>query len=73
MAALAAEGKLRPGDVWRQESITGSVFDGTYRPDPAGPGVIPTVTGTAFVTAESTLILDPADPLRFGTRAEGDR
>jgi len=27
---------------------------------------VPTVRGEAFITAESTLILDPDDPLRFG-------
>lgn len=68
LACLVADGKLKPGDVWRQESITGSLFEGTAAP--AGePGVVtPTVTGTAFVTAEATLLVDPADPLRDGIR-----
>ena len=56
--------KLAPGEVWRQESILGSVFEGRYE---AGEGgIIPTITGEAFITAESTLILDPADPFQFG-------
>jgi proline racemase len=64
LACLAADGKLAPGDVWRQESILGSVFEGTYE---AGErGIIPTITGEAFITAESTLLLDPADPIQFG-------
>ncbi len=32
--ASFADGKLKPGDVWRQESITGSVFEGTRRSRP---------------------------------------
>jgi len=64
LACLAADGKLAPGEVWRQESILGSVFEGSYE---AGENaIIPTITGLAFITAETTLILDSADPFRFG-------
>ena len=64
LACLAADGKLAPGEVWRQESILGSVFEGRYE---AGEnGIIPTITGQAFITAETTLILDPADPFEMG-------
>jgi 4-hydroxyproline epimerase len=68
LACLIADGKLQAGQVWRQEGITGSVFEGTA--EPAGdPGVVvPSITGTAFVTAEATLLVDPADPLRDGIR-----
>lgn len=64
LACLAADGKLAPGEVWRQESILGSVFEGSYQNGEGG--IIPTITGEAFVTAESTLLLDPADPFQFG-------
>lgn len=64
LACLAADGKLAPGEVWRQESIIGSVFEGSFAA--ADEGVVPTITGRAFVTAESTLILDAADPFRLG-------
>jgi 4-hydroxyproline epimerase len=67
LACLAADGKLREGEVWRQESIVGSVFEGTYRRD--ADKIIPRVTGSAYVTAEATLILDPDDPFRTGIRA----
>ncbi len=64
LACLAADGQLAPGETWRQESILGSVFEGSYE---AGEGgIIPTITGEAFITAETTLILDPADPFQFG-------
>ena len=47
-----------PGQVWRQESIIGSVFEGSV--PPRGDRVIPRITGSAYVTAEATLLLDPA-------------
>jgi 4-hydroxyproline epimerase len=64
LACLAADGKLEPGQRWRQESIVGSVFDGHYAL--MDGAVIPTITGEAFVTAEVTLVLDPSDPYRYG-------
>ena len=64
LACLAADGKLTPGEVWRQESILGSVFEGSYQSGESG--IIPTITGEAFITAESTLLLDPEDPFQFG-------
>lgn len=64
LACLAADGKLAPGKTWRQESIIGSVFEGSYAP--AENGIIPTITGTAYITAESTLVFDPADPFQSG-------
>ena len=66
MACLAADGKLAPGEVWRQESIIGSVFDGTYLPD--GKGIRPTITGRAWISAHGKLILDPSDPFVHGIR-----
>ncbi len=66
LACLAADGKLREGQVWRQEGIVGSVFEGTVRFD--GGRVIPRITGTAYVNAEATLLLDPDDPFAMGIR-----
>ena len=68
LACLAADGKLRPGEVWRQESVIGSVFEGAIEPAGEPGSVLPSITGTAYVTAEATLLLDPADPLRDGLR-----
>jgi len=68
LACLYADGKLKPGEIWRQESIVGSVFEGSV--EPAGGGtVVPTITGRAYVTAESTLILNPDDPFVEGIRS----
>ena len=66
LACLAADGKLQPGEEWIQESIVGSVFRGKYRKQ--GDKIIPTITGTAHVTSEATLLIDPADPFAWGIR-----
>ena len=65
LACLAAHGELKPGETWVQESIVGSRFTGVYRLDEAGR-VLPRITGSAWVTAETTLILDPSDPFPHG-------
>jgi 4-hydroxyproline epimerase len=65
LACLYADGKLRPGEVWVQESIIGSRFRASFEPGPNG-GVLPRITGRAFVCAESTLVQDSKDPFRYG-------
>jgi 4-hydroxyproline epimerase len=66
LACLAADGKLSEGEDWVQESIIGSTFVGRYRRN--GSEIVPSITGTAFVNAESTLILDEKDPFCWGIR-----
>ena len=67
LACLAADGKLAPGEPWIQESIIGTRFIGSYQWDDRSAGrVIPTITGTAFITAESRLLLDERDPFCWG-------
>ncbi|HEX7331447.1 MAG TPA: proline racemase family protein [Pyrinomonadaceae bacterium] len=66
LACLVADGKLSEGQVWRQESIVGSVFEGTVR---VIDNVIhPSIKGSAFITAEADLILDERDPFATGIR-----
>ncbi|MDR3702836.1 MAG: proline racemase family protein [Candidatus Sulfopaludibacter sp.] len=66
LACLYADGKLRPGEVWRQESIVGSVFEGTVVVEDGR--IYPEITGSAFVNAEADLILDERDPFCYGIR-----
>ena len=66
LACLCADGKLRPGQMWRQESIIGSVFAGSVRVE--GDKVIPRIAGSAHICAEATLLLDPNDPFCMGIR-----
>jgi 4-hydroxyproline epimerase len=64
VACLYADGKLKPGEIWRQESVVGSVFEAWVTVD---NGVIhPTIKGSAFVNADSTIILDDRDPFCWG-------
>lgn len=70
LACLAAGGHLAEGESWMQEGILGTSFAGRFRWIDRGRGTIaPEITGSAFVTAEATLILDPRDPFRFGIRS----
>ena len=66
LACLAASGKLAPGQVWRQAGILGTVFEGSYQLRDGQ--LIPSITGTAFITAEGRLILSPGDPFLAGIR-----
>lgn len=69
LACLAAEGELAEGAIWRQESITGSVFEGSYqRGGHGGELILPTIRGTAYVTADAHLLIDDLDPLAWGIR-----
>ena len=65
LACLAADGKLLPGEVWRQESIVGSLFEGSFRSG-EDESIIPSITGTAYVNAETKLILNENDPFCWG-------
>ena len=60
--------KLREGQVWRQESVVGSVFEASGRI--VDGRVRPTIVGSAHVTAEATLILGSDDPFVDGIRGE---
>lgn len=64
LACLYADGKLREGDIWRQESIIGSYFEGSVHI--VDGKIIPSIRGTAFVTAEIDLILNGEDPFCYG-------
>ena len=66
LACLAADGKLAEGETWVQESVLGSAFTGCFRR--AGEQIIPSITGTAFVNSEATLLLDDGDPFCWGIR-----
>ncbi|MDX1983656.1 MAG: proline racemase family protein [Bryobacteraceae bacterium] len=68
LACLHAAGKLSESAVWRQESITGSIFEG--RITVSGDKVIPHIRGSAYVNADTQLILNEADPFCWGIRGQ---
>ena len=70
LSCLAADGKLQPGETWVQESIIGSRFTGKFQwLDRDAGKVAPVITGTAFVNAETTQLLDEKDPFCWGIRS----
>lgn len=66
LACLYADGKIKEGQTWKQESIVGSVFEGAVRVKEGK--IYPSIRGSAFVNAEAALVLNPRDPLYLGIR-----
>jgi 4-hydroxyproline epimerase len=66
IACLAADGKLAPGEVWRQASIIGSRFEASYTLEDGQ--VIPSLRGRAHMSAELTLLMEDDDPFAWGIR-----
>ena len=64
LACLYADGDLKQGDVWRQESVIGSIFEGSITP--RGNTVQPHIKGSAYINADAILLLDPRDPFVHG-------
>ena len=64
IACLAADGRLAPGAQIVQESVTGSRFSLSYDPGTNG-GVVPHITGEAWLLAETNMIFDATDPCLF--------
>lgn len=71
VACLLADGVIAPGEIWRQESIVGSVFEASAVWNEDGSRCIPTVRGTAYITADAQMILQNGDHLRFGIGKSG--
>jgi 4-hydroxyproline epimerase len=67
LACLHADGKIREGQIWKQESIVGSVFEGSITLREGK--VYPSIKGAAFVNADAELVLNPQDPFCMGIRA----
>lgn len=66
LACLYADGKLAEGQTWKQQSVVGSVFEGSVQLD--GGKIIPTITAEAWVMSEGTLLVDERDPFGGGIR-----
>ncbi|MEO8661629.1 MAG: proline racemase family protein [Bryobacteraceae bacterium] len=66
VACLYEDGKLRAGEVWRQESIVGSIFEA--RVEERDGHLMPFIRGSAFVNSDARLLLDDRDPFCWGIR-----
>lgn len=64
IACLASDGKLAPGQIWRQASIIGSVFEASYAMN--GDLILPSIRGTAHITAQASLLFQADDPFIWG-------
>jgi 4-hydroxyproline epimerase len=64
LACLYEDRKIKEGEIWRQESLIGSHFEGYVKI--VDGKIIPHIRGTAFITGDNDLILDPNDPFCFG-------
>jgi 4-hydroxyproline epimerase len=67
LACLYEDKKLDAGEIWRQESIVGSLFEGQV--EVHGGNVYPLIRGRAYVNAEVKLVLDTRDPFCWGIPA----
>jgi proline racemase len=71
MAVLAAMGLLGTEQTFTHESIIGTTFRGRVLGEAMVgelPAIVPEIEGEAFITGESTFLIDEADPLRYGFR-----
>jgi trans-L-3-hydroxyproline dehydratase len=71
MAAMAARGAMRPGEVYRARSIIGSEFICRFAREAtiAGrPAIVPTISGRAWITGVHQHMLEPTDPWPGGYR-----
>ena len=66
LACLAADGKLAPGALWRQESVIGSVFEARYEAGAQAGTILPFITGRAHLTLDASLIFDAQDEFSWG-------
>ena len=69
MAQLHARGELKVGAEFVNESFIGTRFTGRLLGEtPVGelPGVLPSITGRAWITGTAQYLLDPTDPFPAG-------
>lgn len=71
IACLYQDGKLAVGQVWKQQSVVGSIFEAKVHL--AGNAIIPTITGEAWVMSEGTLLVDERDPFGMGINTGSTR
>jgi proline racemase len=69
MAVLHAKGQLPIGEDFVHESIVGSIFTGRLVEETmlgTQPAVVPTITGTGWITGIGQYVIDPTDPFPEG-------
>jgi len=64
MGCLLDDGVIEEGQMWRQESVLGGVYEASIRR--AGGTLVPTVRGRAWLSSEALLHFAASDPYRTG-------
>jgi len=64
LACLYEDGKLKENQIWKQQSVVGSIFEGSIQIQ--DNRIIPTITGEAWVMSEGTILVDERDPFANG-------
>ncbi len=64
LACLYADGKIEIGQIWKQRSVVGSLFEASLRRE--DDQIVPIITGEAWVMAEGTILVDERDPFGKG-------
>lgn len=74
LATLHAKGKIGVGEPFVYESFIGSRFTGVILEETTVgefKAIIPQITGSAYILGESTFVIDPMDPLKYGFQIGG--
>lgn len=69
MAWHFSKGELDVGDTFVHESVLNTMFTGAVKAETEISGrraIIPTITGSAYITGFNQLVLDSLDPLGEG-------
>ncbi|NIO20980.1 MAG: proline racemase [Candidatus Aenigmarchaeota archaeon] len=69
LAILYSKGKLKRGEKFVNESILGTTFTGSIVDEVSVgryAGIVPEITGSAYITGFHQFVVDPEDPLREG-------
>ena len=69
MAARYAKGKLKIGEDFIYESILGTMFKGRVLEETMVgdyKGIIPEITGSAYITGFNHFVIDEDDPVKYG-------
>ena len=69
MAVLHARGRLAIGEAFRHEGILDTVFTGRIEAAATVGGrsaIVPSITGTAWITGFASYVVDPGDPFPEG-------
>lgn len=67
LACVFADGKLLERQIWRQEGILGTVFEGHVM-ERADGRIDPQIRGRAWITGESKLLFSSDDPFNQGIK-----